>query len=268
MEKEKIPFFKKMFYSITKFEYYPSIVKEGLGRAFLYLVIISLIFGLIEGISIGYTINKGVASFTEEVEKGLPDFTLENGQLEVQGKMPMVLDENDESIFIIDVSGQTTPDILDNYNEGILILKDKVIQKRNFVETRVYRFGDYKDFTITKDKIMGWLPILKGIGIIIGILTFLFFIIRKMFSALILAVIGLIISSIQKVKLSFGQLYSIGIYVLTLPIILDTFISLSTINFPWYLYYGLAIIYMWLSIKMFNNTPTVADDINSESIQD
>ena len=50
----KIPHYKKFWYSITKFEKYPEMAAEGVGRAFLYYIWLFFIFAII--IAIGLVI--------------------------------------------------------------------------------------------------------------------------------------------------------------------------------------------------------------------
>ena len=44
---KKIGFFKKVWYSITKFERYPEMATEGVGSTFAYLAKLMLIFSAI-----------------------------------------------------------------------------------------------------------------------------------------------------------------------------------------------------------------------------
>ena len=55
MEKDiivKIPKYKKIWYSITKFEKYPEMATEGVGRAFSYLAWLIFMFSIILAIGI------------------------------------------------------------------------------------------------------------------------------------------------------------------------------------------------------------------------
>jgi hypothetical protein len=146
------------------------------------------------------------------------------------------------------VSGNTTPDVLDDYNSGLLILEDRAVNKENSIETTVFSFSDIT-FDLNKEMIVQWLPLLEWIGIIVGIFVFIFFFVGKMISALIVSVIGLLLSSIQKAGTSFGELYIIAIYALTLPSIFNVLSAFIGFNFPWYLYYGVTLVYVWLAIK-------------------
>ncbi len=262
---ERVSFFKKLYYSFTKFDKYPRMIKEGTGRAFIYLLLFSLIFGSISGIITATKLNNGINTFISKVETELPDFTLSNGVLHVEGKMPIILNEENEDLFIIDTSGVTTPDILVNEPAGILVLKDEVIVKQNAFQIQTYRFSDI-GLDLNKDVVLQWLPILKWLGVIVGALVLIFFMIGKLFSALILSLIGLIISAVRSLRLTFGNLYSIAIYSLTLPVILHILLAIFDINLRWYLYYGIAIIIAILAInnikKAEHNVKTEAEEIN------
>ena len=50
----RIPLHKRFWYSITKFEKYPEMATEGVGRAFLYLGWLFFIFAII--VALGLTI--------------------------------------------------------------------------------------------------------------------------------------------------------------------------------------------------------------------
>lgn len=261
-ETKKIPFFKKLYYSIVNFKSYPNMVREGVGKAFLYLLLFTLIFGTISGFIVGKNVTSGINMFISQLDENTPDFRLANGHLEVEGNMPIVLEElpNNQALYIIDTTGQTQADILDNYQTGMLILEDRAIVKQNPVQTSVYDFKEFVGADLTKDDLMNMMPFFKSFGLIFGFLTFLFFYLVKMFHALLLAVIGLLIAAIQSKNLSFGKQYSLGIYVLTLPVLLDIIISLFGYNFPWYLFYLVGLIYMWFAIREFDKPMFNMDD--------
>jgi hypothetical protein len=257
-------FFEKLFSSVATPKMYPRMVTEGVGKAFLYLFLFSLIFGTISAVITWYEVNKGVNGFSDLVKADLPEFTLSDGELHVEGDMPIVLEETSTSIAIIDVSGNTTRGILDNYETGLLVLKDRMITKENNLETTEINFSTIT-FDLTKDMIVTWLPLLQWLSVIAAVVVFIFFFIGKMVSALLVSVLGLIFSAIQKAESRFGQLYSISIYALTLPSILKVFSSLVAISLPWYIYYAIVLVYVWLALKYLTVGPIPDEVANSEN---
>lgn len=248
---ERIPFYKKFIISIAKIDQYPKLVKEGLGRAFLYLLLFTLIFGTIQGFLVGSEVYQGMKVLVDEFEKGVPDFFLIDGKLRIDEEMPIVLEETPDALYIIDLNGEVDPEILDDYLTGALILEDRVIFKKSTFETTVYDFQDFQGLELSKEDVSNFLPLLKSLGPIVGVLTFIVFFVGKAISGLFLSLVGLIIAAIKKTKLSFGALYSIGIYSLTLTAIFDVlFPQIFKANFPWFFYYLIAIVYVWLAISM------------------
>lgn len=241
-------FFKKLTSSITDVRQYPAMVKEGLGKTFVYLLFLTLTVGLLNSIIIGVQFNRYSNHYIKDIMYQMPKFTFQNGTLNVDGKMPAIIHTPDNETIIIDTTGKANETVLKKYNSGVLILKNQVIIKNNNVETRTFSFANIKDLTFTNSDVINFLPKLKWISTAVGIFILFFFFIGKMVTSLFLAIIALIITKMQRVQLSFGKLYSIGIYSLTLPILLNTIFRLFQMTFPSYLYYVIAIVYGVLAV--------------------
>jgi hypothetical protein len=252
MNDQRLNFFTKLWYSMTKVSKYPHMVKQGVGKAFLYLFLFTLTVGTIHAGITGYHITQMIKGFNELVKQELPAFTLENGELSVKGEMPMILEESESSLFMIDVTGETSPDVLDKYEEGALVLKDRVIMKESTYEVSELSFNEV-DLYLTKEDIVKWLPYFEWLGAAAALFMFFFFFLGKMVNALFISVIALIFRAIQKVELSFGGLYSMAIYALTLPVIVDVLLSAFWYGLPWYFYYGTIFVFMWLGINAFKH---------------
>ena len=259
MERGSISFFNKLFYSIAKFDKYPSMLKEGAGKAFIYLLLFTLLFGSVSSIRVGYQVVDGISSFSDEIKRDVPDFSFSNGELQVEGEMPIVIDETSDNLVMIDVTNNTSIGVLEPYETGFIFLKDRLIVKTNRYDTRELVYADF-DLYLTKEGTVEFLSNLKWVGFVVGFIAIVVFLIGKLISSLIMTLLGLIIMSVQKVKLSFGQLYSLGIYTLTLPIIVDLFLSFFHIDLPFYVYYGIALVYVWFAIKSFKGTDDLIED--------
>ena len=85
---KSIPLYKKFWYSITKFEKYPDMASEGVGKAFGYLVILILIFSILvcAGILIKYhSFNNFIIESLENNKGNLnSEFTQIMNELETQ----------------------------------------------------------------------------------------------------------------------------------------------------------------------------------------
>lgn len=246
MESQKINFFTKIYRSVTDFSFYRLVLKEPSGKAFLYLLLLSLLFGAIALIEPIVATNKGINIANEFVRNEVPYFVLADGELEVDGDMPIIYEDGSEGI-IIDTTGKTDESILDEYERGVYISKYKLINKQDRIQKRVIEFSQMKDLNITKDDVMSLLPHARWIIAVILVFGIIGMFLGKLISTLLISIIGLIINAMTKAKLEYGNIYKLGIYSITLPTIIKTVINLADITIPYFfmIYYGIVVFYLW-----------------------
>lgn len=250
MENKKMNIFEKFYKNLIDFKIYRYFRKETMGSAFLYLLLITLIFG---GILTGKTVhsyNTGISKVITTFNDKVPDFTLENGQLSVDADMP-IKNVSGNDIMIIDTTNSTSESILDNYASGILLTNDKMIQKKVGSQITVTQFSSFGNLKITKTMLKSYIPFLKLVAIGIAIFEPIWFYIAKLFSALLISLIGLIINAAMDTKLGYGNIYKFSIYSLTVSIIIKTIIQFFNISVPFFflIYYGIAALWLGLGIR-------------------
>ena len=79
----KIPLFKKLWYSVTKFEKYPDMAAEGVGRAIKYLVWLIFMFSLILAIGLIIKFNEVLRKEINYLDENFSEINYENGQLQI-----------------------------------------------------------------------------------------------------------------------------------------------------------------------------------------
>lgn len=261
MEQEKIGFFSELIGSITNFETYKYFLKRTMGGAVIYLLLLSLIFGTASAIRSMYDFNSAITQVIGHFQTDVPDFTLEDGQLNVEGPMPIIFDEQSNDVLIIDTSESSDETILDKYSSGMLITKYEFIQKHNGGIER-QSFSAIPGLRLSKASITGFLPKLRFVNIFIVVFGVLFHFIGKLISALWIGIAGMVICASLKFKLDFSNQYKLGIYALTVPIIIKALLKVLRITIPyfWILYYGIAVFYLWKGIK------TIKEDREEENL--
>ncbi|MCX7920632.1 MAG: DUF1189 domain-containing protein [Clostridia bacterium] len=250
MEEVNTNFFTKAVKSISDFGYYKNLIKQSVGKSISYLLLLCLILGTISMIRPVLEFNRGISTFISAFEKNIPEFVLENGELNVSGPMPVTTEE-DGAIFIIDTSGRTGVEALNNYDNGMLVLKDKMIQK-NLGNIQTTEFSSLAGLKLTKSDIGQWLPFLKFISVFIVLFGLIVFIIGKLLSALLISIIGLLLNAIVSAGLTFKDIFKMAVYSLTLPIILKVILSAAAINVPffWLVYYLIAVFYVGYAMTL------------------
>lgn len=229
MNEIKLNFFQKIRYSITDIKAYRTFTKETLGKAFLYLVFFSLIFGAISSIRPIIDFNTGISSFKDSVIKNSPDFTFQDGVLSIKGNMPIV-EKSDSTIVIFDTSGKTAESAIQDYSDAILVTADKIIVKQPG-RTQTIELSSMEGLSFTKADVEKWLPLLKFLSILRIILGISYFFVIKIIGVLILSLIALIVNGINGTKLSYKKLLGLSIYSMTLAMLVGVLLDLMQFGF-------------------------------------
>ena len=276
-QEKKISFFRKVYYSITKFEKYPEMAAEGLSSALKYLALIMISFSVIVSIGLVLELQKTISGGAYYIENELPDLEYSDGNLKVSSNEVIKIDSQISAIdqIIIDTNTDSEEQIneyvesIPTDNTGIVILKDKVIIKA--IETNQKIEYSYKDILsnlninqerLNKQDILNYLT---GSGVIsiyvmffvlMIIYVFVIYLISVIVDTLLIAVLGNITVLFTKLKLKFSAVYNMSVYALTLSILLNAiyiFInSLTGFEMSYFqiMYTSIAYVYLVAAIFM------------------
>jgi len=245
---EKISFFKKIWYSITKFEQYPVMAMEGLKRAIKYLIILTAIASVFMSLCSLHGIKKSIEQGANYVEENIPEFTYSNGIVSLDMQETITIEDAKNMGFdriiintIIETEEEKEQLEKDNLIQGIsvfffnnqILLKaqiegyETVEQKytytdiiSNFVGTNIQEFSknDFVDYL--KNGKMTMFYSVVTITEFIGYFTN-YFIVAIVYS-LEIALLGWITTTILRIKMRFKVIYNMSAYAITLPTILIT----------------------------------------------
>ena len=250
MEAEKnknINFFKKVWYSITKFEKYPDMAAEGVYKAVKYLVILTIVLSIFLTISSLIESKKMVTNLSQYIQDNIPDFSYQDGKVSMDIEQPILLDNiqyNGIDYIIINpnLEDDTDKDSYKNENGKIgttvyffknqIILENK--NENGEKQTQEYTYQDfiqsYTQENITqfnKEELVDYLRSEKmnlfyirySMSIIIYLV--LMNIIVGLLDSVELAVLGWITSLTARIKMRFTAIFNMAIYSLTLSILLN-----------------------------------------------
>lgn len=276
-QEKSLSFFKKVYYSITKFEKYPDMAAEGTASAFKYLALLMIIFSIIVSTGLVIELQKTIASGAYYIQNELPDIEYSDGNLKVDSDNVIKKDSQIPAIdqIIIDTNTDSEEQIneyiesIPTDNTGILILKDKVIVKA--IETNQKIEYSYKDILsslninqerLNKQDILNYLTGSGAISIYVMFFVlmiayvFIIYLISVLVDTLLIAVLGNITVLFTKLKLKFSAIYNMSVYALTLPILLNAiyiFInSLTGFEMSYFqiMYTSIAYVYLVAAIFM------------------
>lgn len=263
--------------------FYRNIVNQSFGRSVVYIMLLSFVvsFLLAAKVKIGY--NSFVSMSKVLIEKnldnlwpkGLGEIKIEKGLVSSDTEQPYVSKWND-FVFILDTTGAVKS--LNDYKYGILLIKDKIIVKRekSNYETRIeeYDLSRLGKFTIrqgdilkgviadikTKNKLFNvdmklinfWMRFIGGIIFFAMLLFFfLFYITAKIIQGALFAMFAMLHNKISGANLNYAKLLNISLYALTFPTILAVIIMLAGGMFSnfWLVYSVIYMSYIILGIK-------------------
>ena len=246
-EMVNINFFKKVWYSITKFEKYPVMATEGLKRAIKYLVIITAIVSIFVMIGSILQLKTLIKDLAKYVQENIPEFSYSNGNLLMNTEDIMVIEESQYSgidRIVIDTISETDEQKeqaeKDNLVEGITIFffRNEIIlntkSENNQILRQPYTYGEFinnytgeniekfekKDFVeyLTSEKMTTFY---WQYGMAIFIYLLIINIIIGLIDSLEIAILGWITTTITRIRMRFVAIYNMAIYSLTLPMILN-----------------------------------------------
>lgn len=261
MKEKKMGFFKKFFNSLFNFKAYNTFLAQTTGKAVLYMLILCSLLSIINCFLLLTAVNFELPNLKEDIKEKVPEFEFKNGKLTFEGDMPIIIkDEESDMIVYIDTENPIDNSVLDNYSNATLITSDSITQKQG-IQTRSVNLSPLTDMKLDKDTIIKSIP--DKIPVIIAIIFYIFFVLFYFLGELIgafiiLGIAGTILSKVMKKELKYSESFKLGLYALTVPMLISTICTLLTligiiIPFSGYISYAIAIIYLGFGINAIDN---------------
>jgi hypothetical protein len=253
IEPKKIKFYKKVWYSITKFDKYLEMGLEGVGRAIKYLLQITALFVFIIALIGLYDTNKNLKEFKQNIQENVPDFKYSEGIVTLNSEENKIYKLTDSSFglgtIIIDLNTEDEKTISEyesyivsnkeNTKTGIIILKDKIIQvssvigndKSKGVVSLTYDeilqnlFGS-SNIELTKQNLLDYLDgqgktYIYVVNFVSNFIAyFILYILSGIVYVLVLTLIGYLSGIFTKIRLRFSVVFNMSVYAFTLSNIL------------------------------------------------
>jgi hypothetical protein len=232
-------------------------------RAFVYFFVLFFVVVLIRGGLFVQKVPNQIASHWGEVESTLPDFSIEvaDGELaisEIEQPYRHIFEGDDGESLLLYIDTLTTSSVGteealgENEDMYAVILTSKKVKfyDHELGRTETEDVGQFPAFSFTKDQIKteiekwteGAVPTLFVVGVF---LVTLFMGLGKLFYLLILSWLVYVVARADKKPWKFGQVYTVGLYALTIPILFQWILqAVLSITIP-YVYSILAFAMMF-----------------------
>ena len=275
-----INFFKKIWYSITKFEQYPAMATEGLKRAIKYLVMLTAMVSIFVMIGSLLQMKTLINNLAQYVQDNIPEFSYSEGKISMEIEDTLVVD--DVQYYGVDKIVVNTLTETDEEKEGIekdnlisgttiFFFKDEIILKtkseNNDVLRQPYTYSDFiANYTgeniekFNKAEFVQYLTSTKmttfygQYAVSIFIYLLIINIMVGLLDSLEIAILGWITATIARIKMKFVAIYNMAVYSQTLSMILNilyiviNYFTSFTITYFQVAYITIAYIYLAAAI--------------------
>ncbi len=242
-----INFFKKVWYSITKFEQYPAMATEGLPRALKYLLTLMVAVTIFIMIGSLMQMKQTIDKLSQYIEQNIPDFTITDGKVDMNIEQPIKIEDIQYSgidKIIINPLAETTEQKEQSENDETIVgvtiffFKDEIIIKSKIDDDHVtkqnYTYGEFVSnytgeniSTFNKTQLVEYLTS-QGMtkyyvryGLSAFVYLFLINLIYALLDALEIAILGWFTTTLARIKIRFVAIYNMAVYALTLPVVLN-----------------------------------------------
>jgi len=211
MEQTKMNLFKELFYSVAKPKQYYKLSKVSGGRltgfVFLFLAIVTIFTSAIPFSNTLF----GSDGIFNMLEEKIPEFEMKDGVFHVSERYENA-DANNYVLVDTNIDKFFYDDIDQSYDEVFLVSKSNCFSYQENGKLQEINFSNFKEFDFNKDTIQDMKPFIIFIFVLVLLLIYLFGVGAYFFTALLYALIGLIVNSSTKAHLSFGTIFKIAIF--------------------------------------------------------
>lgn len=207
----KIGIIDQFIYAVSKMKEYPSLIKQGTGRVLSFAFLMTMLLTSINFVIplLGYQLSFG--GFENFFLHKIPEFTIKNGQMEMDGK----LDMNLLGLSVVADSEQeqyTEQDLDENALAQVMISKNNIIIKNIFQVVDI-PLKYMSHITINNQSLVKLIPYIYVMELItIGMMLAMEFF-NYLVGAIGYACVGLSFVSLRpSLALNFKDLIKIGIY--------------------------------------------------------
>lgn len=245
--------FKQLFKSIYSPKDIALFRFQGIGKTILYVFFLTLISILPSVIYLSTALTTGVETSRTIINKELPDFSIENGRLNAETKVPITLIKDDFSI-ILDPTGAISANDVEDEGNAFAMLEDEFVLTAGG-RTDTYPYSMLEGLNISKGDLLEFINTISGMKwVIIPVVSVFIYLIASAGSFIevtVLALIGLALKNLLGRKLNYRQLWRMAAYSETLPTLFFTIMAAikTTVPNSFMINWFVVIIVLYLAIS-------------------
>ena len=243
--------FQELALSIYSYGSYSQFLKNKKGKVIGFGVLLATIYFLLTMIVPEAIHAAGSAGVIQSLQESIPDFELEDGRLWVEESVDI---KSGLNYIYVNTDEDLQPDkvqeILADWRGNVLLLDSEKVIIRNQGQVQQMYFSDM-GLELDREDLVQFLPLLYVFYAVFLIFAYVWMVGLFFFGVLFVALLGMIVASCMKYDLTFGQLYQIGIYSRTLPLLIKALVSFLPFGIPFFgvINFGLSLLILGLAIQ-------------------
>ena len=287
--KNKLSFFKNIFYSIFDFDKYTQFLKENIGQTVLYLAIILILFSLMFTAFSAKTSIDRIDTLLKPLKNNISSISLENDILTVNdnNKVEFETDLTYNGIIVIDTS-DLDEEKINEYRKlssedktYYIFLNNKFIVNYPGDEGRVeesyasLKQTNSSDMYLINSIVKNWDSldnnnIVNTAVVITSFLDTLYiYFINTALNLILISTLSYLSAKILKVNIRYNGAFKIASHAITLPIVLDLIYNIINVftyfEIPYFIimYFGVSYIYVLTALFMMkSDNVTMQKELN------
>lgn len=232
-----IPKYKKIWFSISKFERYPEMASEGVGRAFGYLAFLIFIFSIIFALVLTCMLYVEMKEYVNYIDEEISVIEYKDGVLNIGlgtqgnyftiGDVTVIIDTDE----IDDDKVEEYKNIIGSDSFGAIWLKDRIIINYYGNEQKIYYQNIFSEIGFTEFNKTELIDYLNGVlqtpqiylsyFVSAFAYSFALYFVSSLLNVLLLSVFGVLTGYITKLRMRYRAVFNMSVYAITLSIILQ-----------------------------------------------
>lgn len=226
---------------------------QGIGKTILYVFFLTFISILPSVIYLSTALTTGIDTARTIINDELPDFSIQDGHLTAETKVPITLNKDDFSIILDPTGAISADDVKDTGNSFAMLEDEFVLAAGGRFDT--YPYSMFEGLNIAKGDLLDFINAIGGMKwVIIPVATVFVYLLACagiFIEVTVLALIGLILKNLLGRKLNYRQLWRMAAYSETLPTLFFTIMAAikTTVPNTFMINWFVVIIVLYLAIN-------------------
>lgn len=214
----KMNIFQQLFKSLYSPKDIALFRFQGIGKTILYVFFLTLLSVIPTLYYLNTAIVNSVETMEESLNNDLPDFSIENGELQADIDAPITLNKGDLTI-IFDSTGTVNPDTLNKHRTTVALLKDEFVYIGGG-QLQTSSYDMLGTAAITKADLTGIISTADSFLVIVlpimSVIIYLFSSGLRFIEISILALVGLLIKKMLNRNIMYRHTWRMAAYSVTL----------------------------------------------------